>query len=464
MTTPKRPKIESNILDSLLNSSYRTDSNFFKLLKTHISHNEPFNGIFATEPFKHFILDDLFDRDFLIKVKAEINENVQYMLKSNDLYTFHQSGDLTGINLPLLNLLKSSLYSKEFVEFLGGLLNISLFQDKLDISISRYDKGDYLLCHDDHVTTSTTGRRVAFILYLVDEGWDESCGGELSLFDVKLPGMHPNNKIVKLVPKWNHLIFFEIGNYSYHQVEEVLSATKSRLSIVGWFHGPLPTKLPNIITYTPLDFKVIGDDISGELFLNKFINPAYLKAENLTQMQNRFVEESCIELDDFLLKDVYDQIVASLPSVNKRWSAFVGPAHLRRYKVLIPNIGSEVVQTQLDKLTCFIKSTLFRDYLAQLTSLIFTKLLLETRKFSADCYTMVVDDAIEPFGLDVILTLCEGGVIHYVADEETLLTLNGRPNCLQLVLRDEGTLRFLKKLPRDFEGCRVDLSMTALEL
>ncbi len=35
------------------------------------------------------------------------------------------------------------------------------------------------------------------------------------------------------------MAFFEVSDRSFHQVAEVLSQTKSRLSINGWFHGKI---------------------------------------------------------------------------------------------------------------------------------------------------------------------------------------------------------------------------------
>ena len=50
--------------------------------------------------------------------------------------------------------------------------------DKLALFYARYDKTDYLLCHDDELE----GRRIAFIMYLVPD-WSEEDGGLLELFN-----------------------------------------------------------------------------------------------------------------------------------------------------------------------------------------------------------------------------------------------------------------------------------------
>jgi Rps23 Pro-64 3,4-dihydroxylase Tpa1-like proline 4-hydroxylase len=41
------------------------------------------------------------------------------------------------------------------------------------------------------------------------------------------------------VPRKNSLLFFEVSDRSFHQVSEIFSQNKTRLSINGWFHGPI---------------------------------------------------------------------------------------------------------------------------------------------------------------------------------------------------------------------------------
>lgn len=97
---------------------------------------------------------------------------------------------------------------------------------------------DALLCHDDELE----GRRIAFILYLVPP-WDSSLGGTLDLYNVD-EHFQPKQIVKSLIPSWNTLVFFEVSPVSFHQVSEVLSEEKSRLSISGWFHGPSLTRPP----------------------------------------------------------------------------------------------------------------------------------------------------------------------------------------------------------------------------
>lgn len=70
-----------------------------------------------------------------------------------------------------------------------------------------------LLCHDDELE----GRRIAYILYLVDEDWAPEDGGGLDLFQVD-SNDQPNKIVATVQPVWNSLAFFAVTPTSYHQV------------------------------------------------------------------------------------------------------------------------------------------------------------------------------------------------------------------------------------------------------
>ncbi len=71
---------------------------------------------------------------------------------------------------------------RRLVEDLTGIE----LSSKTDVTSSKYEHTDYLLCHDDDIHDDTTehGRRIAFIYYLVPDDWTEADGGCLDLFKV----------------------------------------------------------------------------------------------------------------------------------------------------------------------------------------------------------------------------------------------------------------------------------------
>ena len=60
--------------------------------------------------------------------------------------------------------------------------------------------------------------------------WSEKDGGTLDLFDRDANG-DPKDVVKRLVPKNNSLAFFEVTEKSFHQVAEVLTKDKQRLSV-----------------------------------------------------------------------------------------------------------------------------------------------------------------------------------------------------------------------------------------
>jgi prolyl 3-hydroxylase /prolyl 3,4-dihydroxylase len=70
-----------------------------------------------------------------------------------------------------------------------------------------------LLCHDDELE----GRRIAYILYLVDEDWTSADGGNLDLYSVD-ERKQPDRIVTSLLPVWNSLAFFAVSPTSFHQV------------------------------------------------------------------------------------------------------------------------------------------------------------------------------------------------------------------------------------------------------
>ena len=77
----------------------------------------------------------------------------------------------------------------------------------------------------------------------------------------------------------------------------MLTEDKSRLSINGWFHGP-PIKRPPPYIEKPLPLKPHGQ-IEQEM-VYEWINEIYLDPEVQSQIQEKFENDSEIELQGFL--------------------------------------------------------------------------------------------------------------------------------------------------------------------
>ncbi|EHH60395.1 2-oxoglutarate and iron-dependent oxygenase domain-containing protein 1 [Macaca fascicularis] len=219
------------------------------------------------DPFLHCVIPNFIQsQDFLEGLQKELM-NLDFHEKYNDLYKFQQHGEsdnvfprytdfygshglasswmstefLIRVVCTVSNSSPVSLWKILFEDFRSWLSDISKIdlESTIDMSCAKYEFTDALLCHDDELE----GRRIAFILYLVPP-WDRSLGGTLDLYSID-EHFQPKQIVKSLIPSWNKLIFFEVSPVSFHQVSEVLSEEKSRLSISGWFHGPSLTRPPN---------------------------------------------------------------------------------------------------------------------------------------------------------------------------------------------------------------------------
>ncbi|KAJ1721148.1 putative component of NuA3 histone acetyltransferase complex [Coemansia erecta] len=444
-------------------------------------------GIIISSPFHTGKLRSIFPKEFLCGLKNELSA-LNWHERLNDLYWFHQTDDLALNGRQHIKALRDYLSGEEFVGFMERITGTELARGYLDLAAQRYKKGNHLLCHDDDVHRGKLTRKIAYIIYLVDEGWSDSDGGALGLFDSD-KNRYPTEVVSRILPEFNSMGFFLTGMASYHTVEEVTVSDpkQERWSVTGWFYGPatsdnassddssippLPSSvLPQIL---PLDESHIASEDQTEWA--KWISPDYLGQAVQCQIQDTFLEQSSVELRNFLRPEIYASVVDELGEPFWGLAQLQGPAHLRKYLEAQPLSACRVTE----KLSTFFRSASFGRLLTALTSLGFAGASQQIRKFKHGHYTLIHDQAIEPAGLDVILSVQNaaqegddastseweetwGGAIHYIADKDELLRVSPEKNSLSLVLRDEGTLRFVKYLNHMAPCARQDISMVFIE-
>ena len=176
-TDPGRPE-----LNDFLKSSVEVLSGLYKSSQKESMEKVSEHGSIKiiNSPFKCCVLSDfLKDTRFLKDLKTEICDKVEFFDKNNDLYKFKQSEDFKLLDFELCNRITKWLRN-DVLAFVKQLTGIDLYYNQIDITASRYAFTDVLLCHDDLIAEEE--RRVAFILYLVDEEWQEADGGHLDLF------------------------------------------------------------------------------------------------------------------------------------------------------------------------------------------------------------------------------------------------------------------------------------------
>ncbi|CAL8359596.1 unnamed protein product [Gadus morhua 'NCC'] len=272
-------------------------------------------------PFPHCIIKDFIHSEaFTENLQKELLE-LNFHEKSNDLYKFKQSDDLRERTESHISGLRAALFGR-FRCWLGDVLGVEL-EPTVDISCAKYQYTDILLCHDDELE----GRRVAFILYLVPP-WQSSDGGTLDLYATD-SHLQPKHIVKSLVPSWNTLVLFEVSPVSFHQVAEVLSEDKCRLSLSGWFHGPsLERPSRHIEEPLPRSPHLPRD----ETLLLEWVNPMYLDISYQEQIQEEFEESAEIQLKDFLKEEKFAEVSVALRLHDIQW-ARRGPPNNRSYEV-----------------------------------------------------------------------------------------------------------------------------------
>ncbi|KAH9844166.1 nuclear protein [Rhodofomes roseus] len=323
----------------------------------------------TSQPYKHVVVDKLFQDELLQNVKDEALSELSFAEKETDIYKVKQTGDLASLSfltdeqralLPSLLTLRDALYSSKFRSFLRAVTGCGpLSGTKQDMSIVSYSKSCHLLNHDDVIGT----RRVSYILYMPLPhymGWQKEWGGALELYPTK-PGpdgvLEPEPVPSKNIPpSWNQFVFFEVQpGQSFHSVEEVVVGEgedgRERLSISGWFHAAQPGEegyIPEInppefkssreqLASTSTEFKSYPDTIDPPLpseplsesdvsFLSEFLNPVYLQPRTMKALAQRFVDESSLELHELLCAPLAAKLETGLRAADA--ADGLGPSRL----------------------------------------------------------------------------------------------------------------------------------------
>lgn len=232
-------------------------------LSNHFQNRRPFESGPAKILSKGYplaVLRNFLDDDFAKELRETVL-SLPFKHKATDLFDFYQSPDLKPFldkqDNPISRVCKE-IFSQTFAGTISKIIGKPLGTE-IDFAAQKYCKGQYLLCHDDRLES----RRVAFVLYLVDEAWAEHDGGQFDKYGVDFRGAPTLEPVESFTPSWNTLVFFEVSMWSHHQVAEVLG-NMPRLSVAGWLHD-LPQKLVREIPFesTALKTALELNGISG---------------------------------------------------------------------------------------------------------------------------------------------------------------------------------------------------------
>lgn len=421
-------------------------------------------SIANSEPYKWGVFKNLIDDTLLRQVRREVEREIHFTQKETDIYKVFQSGDLANLSgldwddlsrLPSVFKLREALYSQEFRDLVSEVTQAGKLSGvKTDMSINTYTKGCHLLTHDDVIGS----RRVSFILYMPDPDreWKEHYGGALRLFPAVVPNVPQTDPSHKFVPQFNQMAFFTVQpGLSFHDVEEV-RVDKHRLSIQGWYHIPqegedgyvpgeqeateakstlqqLESKelqeydFPKEVRVPFSSYEIKGLESVERLtendveYLNQYLNEDLLEESQIKKLQQKFVEENLVHIDD-VLNDKYANVLKKLirtteldevmpktaNEVEGPWKVAV-PPHKWRYLYLdgtspqdltslsgyrlanntneTPNfaLASHTTEHNTTKellaLGTFIRSTPFKKWMTLITDLVLTSDQILIRRF-----------------------------------------------------------------------------------
>lgn len=303
----------------------------------------------AINPYPVYLYPNFLNPEVYKTLRKEVKQII-LLKKNSDMFQFFQSQDIGQFNEkngPILNKFISMMKTK-CRKHLQERLDIELDEDApFDITVSRYDTYNYLLCHNDHNPDPERKHRraMAFIYYLTSGGQMESKhGGALALYSCdKLK--QPREIRQKIYPTENMLLVFPTSDLSWHSVDEVLSFQHERLSINGWFNSSklpkLPTPIPSQMEPCPYKFYRNLSHLTPKdvLAIEQIVNKYYLNDKYISQGKERFERDGMLKLVDFLNKPVFDSMASDLSrcvlesSSNK---CLIGPANKRNYFVIRP--------------------------------------------------------------------------------------------------------------------------------
>uniref|UniRef100_A0A8D3DJS6 Prolyl 3-hydroxylase OGFOD1 n=1 Tax=Scophthalmus maximus TaxID=52904 RepID=A0A8D3DJS6_SCOMX len=444
-------------------------------------------------PFPHCVIKNFLGSDTFVENLQRELLGLNFHEKSNDLYKFKQSDDLRKRTEPHIAGLRAALFGP-FRSWLGDVLGVKL-EPTVDISCAKYEYTDVLLCHDDELE----GRRVAFILYLVPP-WQSSDGGTLDLYATD-GNFQPQSISKSLVPSWNTLVLFEVSPVSFHQVSEVLSQDKCRLSLSGWFHGPSLERPPRHVEppvprspHLPRDVSLVKclvlyqhhSHICTFILKLKEVGEA-LRLSQIQWTRRGPPNKRCYEVASLDMPHDMPQCVSACWELLRSESFFLLLSNFTglRLHYLCPadDDDDDDENKNEEKEKEEQQNTGDEDAPGSSTESPsananrdkgFTPVCCgELRRWSHGGYTLLHDGeaARAEYALDLVLPFgCAdwqtefGGFTSYVANEEDeeLLTVYPEDNSLALVYRDKETLKFVKhvnhKSPSDSAGsstCRA---------
>ena len=232
-------------------SQFNTDNNtlylqdFIKVTERLRDRSEQLRQSYVVaKPYPHLVIDGLFEPELLERLIAEFPKpkNRDWLVWDTDHELKTTSRGIDGLSI-FTQLFCLWLNSKHFISAIESIVGINnLVGDPVFHGAGLHEmyQGGWLEMHADYTKhfTMPLMRRINMLVYL-NQDWDVSWGGELTLQEPK----NPQNR-VSYAPDFNRTIIFPTTAKTFHGVPNPLSCPLDRsrklLSIYYWTPIPMP--------------------------------------------------------------------------------------------------------------------------------------------------------------------------------------------------------------------------------
>lgn len=199
----------------------------------------------SSEPFKHLVIDGLFDEEMLSNALDEFPDSAEFRSKEWSRFVAKSENLKAGLTGPGLQELPkvyqalSCLNSDEFMSFLRDLLDIPSLQKDDTFrggGLHEISSGGHLSVHLDFSRYKGMWRRANCLLYL-NKDWEEDYGGHLELYDAR-PSLG-GKCVKKILPVFNRLVIFGTSKESWHGHPTPLTCppTAKRRSLASYYYS-----------------------------------------------------------------------------------------------------------------------------------------------------------------------------------------------------------------------------------
>jgi|TARA_B110001452_G_scaffold266898_1_gene274994 Rps23 Pro-64 3,4-dihydroxylase Tpa1-like proline 4-hydroxylase len=236
-----------------------------------------FNEFSLNTPFKHFVIDNILDKDAANNILVDFKINNKWTnlsLVNNYRKLLLNDRKLMSVTC---NEIIEELGSKEFTEKLTectGLKNIFLDKELVGGGLQQSLNGGSLNMHTDFTShiTKKNWRRVLNLIIYFNKNWLNTYNGNLEFWDAKV-----EKKVKSYSPIFNRCVIFKTDEKSFHGFPDTLNLPPnvSRKSFAVYYYilEDKPIKLyPSTFTARPGDKLYYKFLMGVDSFLNKIFS------------------------------------------------------------------------------------------------------------------------------------------------------------------------------------------------